>query len=114
MIANKIAAIDIASIPDGFFTKPTLNWKVFSEISQTQKCELAYRTSGFQWKADYIITINEQETKSDISGWVTIDNNSGKKYENSKLKLIAGDVNVVRPVPNYTVVTKGDALEAED
>lgn len=58
VIANKIAAVDIASIPDGFFTKPTLNWKVFSETSQTQKCELAYRTTGFQWKADYIITIN--------------------------------------------------------
>lgn len=34
---------------------------------------------------------------------MTIDNNSGKKYENAKLKLIAGDVNtvqqnIVRPV----------------
>lgn len=31
-----------------------------------------------------------------MGGWVTIDNNSGKKYENAKLKLIAGDVNTVR------------------
>jgi hypothetical protein len=35
---------------------------------------------------------------------VTIDNNSGKKYVEAKLKLIAGDVNVVAqggysPVP---------------
>lgn len=30
IVVNKISAIDLASIPDGFFTVPTLNWKVFS------------------------------------------------------------------------------------
>ena len=44
-----------------------------------------------------------QEKKADFGGWVTIDNWSGKKYENAKLKLIAGDVNTVtdsrRPLP---------------
>lgn len=59
VIVNKISAIDLAAIPDGFFTVPTLNWKVWSEVAQTTKCEVAYRTTGFQWKADYIITINE-------------------------------------------------------
>lgn len=34
---------------------------------------------------------------ADIGGWVTIDNDSGKKYVNAKLKLIAGDVNTVTP-----------------
>lgn len=41
---------------------------------------------------------------ADIGGWVTIDNNSGKKYVDAKLKLIAGDVNTVstsyNPPPN--------------
>jgi len=43
--------------------------------------------------------LNEEETKADIGGWVTIDNNSGKKYVNAKLKLIAGDVNTVQNNP---------------
>ena len=57
---------------------------------------MAYRTTGFKWKADYSITLNQEENLADIGGWVTIDNNSGKKYENAKIKLIAGDVNTVR------------------
>lgn len=32
----------------------------------------------------------------DFAGWVTIENNSGKKYEQTRVKLIAGDVNTVR------------------
>ena len=46
------------------------------------------------------MTLNQDESLGDIGGWVTIDNNSGKKYENAKLKLIAGDVNIVRPSYN--------------
>lgn len=39
--------------------------------------------------------MNAKEDKADIGGWVTIDNYSGKKYTNAKLKLIAGEVNKV-------------------
>ena len=41
------------------------------------------------------MTLSSNEKKADIGGWVTIDNNSGKRYESTKLKLIAGDVNTV-------------------
>lgn len=43
-----------------------------------------------------------------FAGWVSIDNNSGKKYSGAKLKLIAGEVNTVKP--NYyrrSVMMKG-------
>ena len=91
-------------MPDGFFTKPTLNWKVWSEKERTTCCEVAYRTTGFKWKADYSISLSQDETKGDLGGWVTIDNYSGKKYENAKLKLIAGDVNTVKPSSGQPVL----------
>ena len=103
-VYNNIDAIEFTSLPKGFFTKPTLNWKVFSQQAITTDCEVAYRTNGFKWKSDYSIVLDSAEKKADIGGWVTIDNWSGKMYENAKLKLIAGDVNTVsqptsRPVP---------------
>lgn len=72
-----------------------MNWKVWSSKKWSTSCEVAYRTTGFKWSADYSLTLNEEETRADVGGWVTIDNNSGKKYVNAKLKLIAGDVNTV-------------------
>lgn len=49
--------------------------------------------------------MNEKETQADFAGWVTIDNNSGKKYKDAKLKLIAGDVNIISNAtsPNYQI-----------
>lgn len=105
-IFNKIAGVEFPTLPDGFFTTPTLNWKVFSEKSLTTPCEVAYRTTGFSWSADYSLTLNEAETNADVGGWVTIDNNSGKKYVNAKLKLIAGDVNTVNQNVGYPVYAR--------
>ena len=94
-VFNNVDGIEFVSLPKGFFTKPTLNWKVFSKNNLTTDCEVAYRTTGFSWKSDYSITLDQDETHGDVGGWVTIDNYSGKKYEDAKLKLIAGDVNLV-------------------
>ena len=71
---------------------------------------MAYRTTGFSWKSDYSLTLNSDETKADIGGWVTIDNNSGKKYVNAKLKLIAGDVNIVAPPSSYMTFARNDMI----
>lgn len=77
---------------------------------------MAYRTTGFSWKSDYSVILSQDETKADIGGWVTIDNNSGKKYLNAKLKLIAGDVNTVNnqpvAVPMYAMPTIAMASNA--
>ena len=95
-VYNNIDGIEFAKLPEGFFTKPTLNWKVFSASAMTTDCEVAYRTTGFKWKSDYTIVLDQLEKKADVGGWVTIDNWSGKQYVDAKLKLIAGDVNLVR------------------
>lgn len=39
--------------------------------------------------------MNQEEDLADLSGWVSIENQSGKRYANATLKLIAGDVNQV-------------------
>src|SRR5258708_6184590 len=36
--------------------------------------------------------VNSDESRADLTGWVTIDNNSGAEYRNAELKLVAGDV----------------------
>jgi hypothetical protein len=75
-------------------------------VRQVSSCEVAYRTQGFQWKADYTVVVNGDQTRADVGGWVSIENNSGKKYVNAKLKLIAGSVNVMQPpTPVYRLNT---------
>ena len=41
--------------------------------------------------------MNGDETALDLTGWVTLDNQSGAAYQNAALQLVAGDVRRVQP-----------------
>lgn len=58
-IFNNVVGIEFPILPEGFFTTPTLNWKVWSDKALATPCEVAYRTTGFGWAADYSLTLNE-------------------------------------------------------
>ncbi len=83
-------------VPENLILKPTLVWLIENSLPSPQKVEVSYLTNGINWRADYVLTLNDKDDRADLSGWVTIDNKSGAIYSNAKLKLIAGDVNRVK------------------
>jgi hypothetical protein len=76
--------------------KPTLDWTIATDRAGPVDAELAYVSGGFDWSADYNI-VQSASNALDIIGWVTMENRSGKKFENAQVKLMAGDVNKVKP-----------------
>ncbi len=49
--------------------------------------------------------VNKDDTALDLTGWVTLDNQSGATYKDAKLTLMAGDVR--RPQPEQQFAFKG-------
>ena len=88
-------------LPDNLISKPTLVLLLENSLSNPQKIEASYLTNGINWRADYVVTLNDKDDRADLSGWVTIDNKSGATYQNAKLKLVAGDVNRMRDELEY-------------
>lgn len=88
-------------VPGDLILRPTLVWLVRSSIASAQTVEASFLTNGINWRADYVITLNESDERADISGWITIDNRSGATYRNATLKLVAGDVRRVRDEFEY-------------
>jgi hypothetical protein len=78
-------------IPENLIAKPTLVWLLDSREA-SQPVEVSYLAGGLNWKADYVFVIDEDDTKGDLTGWVTLTNQSGATYEHAELKLVAGDV----------------------
>jgi len=93
--------INVADLPDGLITVPTLVWMVESRKMGKQDVEVSYQTGGMSWQAEYVAVLNENDTKTDFNSWVSVTNNSGASYPDAKLKLVAGDVNRVRDEFNY-------------
>ncbi len=83
-------------VPANLRDRPTLVISLESGTRKPQELQLSYLTGGLGWKADYVAELDESDKYVDLTGWVTLTNQSGATYKNAKLQLVAGDVNQVR------------------
>ncbi|WP_373035052.1 DUF4139 domain-containing protein [Sulfurimonas sp.] len=88
------------AIPNSLITKPSLVWNINTKENLETKMNIDYLIRNLSWKSDYILNLNGN--KADLTGWITIDNRSGKAYEDTKLYVLAGDINrAQRPRPEF-------------
>ncbi len=111
---NPPGRIILPEIPGNLIAKPTLIWMLKNSNVKKQDIEVSYLTNGINWKSDYIAVINDDNSMADLSGWVTINNNSGASYKDALIKLVAGNVNRVQEVAGYTRRAKKAMLMESD
>jgi len=85
------------SLGDDTILRPTLNWLLRADKPGKIDAEVSYVTQGFTWESDYNLVAPEKGDTVDLIGWITMNNQSGKTFENAKIKLMAGDVNKIQP-----------------
>lgn len=85
-------AVLLQEIPEGLRPQPTLVWLVDNKGQEEQRIETSYLAGELNWKADYVLKVDRNNTNAALSGWVTLNNNSGKAFKGAQLKLVAGDV----------------------
>ncbi len=76
----------------GFVTRPTLRWHlgIAKDAGGNHDLELTYLTQGVKWQSDYDLVLGSDGTE--LLCWLTLDNNCGTRFEDAKLKLVAGEV----------------------
>jgi hypothetical protein len=109
---DKVIDYKFPSLPEGLILKPTLHWMIDSPSSGNKRCEVSYLTNGINWQADYVAVVNDSDTRIDLSGWVTINNNTGATYEDARLKLVAGNIHRVEQRPQQPLA-RYEALSAK-
>jgi hypothetical protein len=92
---SNIAEMRFPDLPKNLVATPTLVWDLENRETGSQSIEASYLTGGMNWRADYVLLVNADDTKGDLQGWVTLTNASGATFEDARLQLVAGDVNRV-------------------
>ncbi len=100
---TNISEMRFPDLPKNLVATPTLVWDLENRQSGSQTVEASYLTAGMNWRADYVLVVNADDTKGDLQGWVTLTNNSGATFEDARLQLVAGDVNRVSEERNYAL-----------
>jgi len=98
------------ALADDSILKPQLAWTLASDKPARIEAELGYISGGMTWEASYILIAPEKGDTLGITGWVTVDNQSGKAFEEATIKLMAGEVSKLPADPGP--VTKGRAMVA--
>jgi hypothetical protein len=94
---DNVRDIRFGLLPEGLLTRPTLVWLVATNKPGEHLAEVTYQTGNMNWHAEYVLVLGQDDKNADLSGWVSVDNKSGKTYRQAKIKCIAGDVRRVAP-----------------
>src|SRR2546421_1853079 len=111
---TNIAEMRFPDLPKNLVATPTLVWDVENREVAAQTIEASYLTAGMNWRSDYVLLVNADDTKGDLQGWVTLTNNSGATFEDARLQLVAGNVNRVEQERNYALAGAMVRKEAMD
>ena len=102
------------SLTNDSLMKPTLDWLLRSDSAGKVGAELSYVTGGMTWAADYNAVAPEHGDTLDITGWVTMDNQSGKTFDQATIKLMAGEVNKIQPNNGMYAISAAVAMDARE
>ncbi|MBI3471387.1 MAG: hypothetical protein HY013_08525, partial [Candidatus Solibacter usitatus] len=79
------------ALGDDTIVQPVMDWTIQSAAAAKLDAELCYITGGMNWESDYNLISPGTGDALEVIGWVTIENQSGKTFENTRIKLMAGD-----------------------
>ena len=93
-----------------------LFWNVQSDFDGEATIEITYFTSGITWSADYAMIAERDEKLAGLDGFVRVTNNSGEDYEDAKVRLIVGTINLVEKIAQLARVPIAnlEALNGEE
>jgi hypothetical protein len=96
-----IEALRCSGLPERFsFTgaadlsaTPSLSVLVRSPAAMTRTVTLSYLARGFDWAADYVVTLSADGKSMDLGAWVTLANGNGVGFPSARTQVVAGRVN---------------------
>jgi len=95
---NPSQDIDIKNIRFPAHMDQMAIWKINSTRAITVPMQLRYLTAGLDWRAYYVAILSTDEKSMQLKGVVRVNNHSGESYENAKIYLVMGSVNMLDPI----------------
>ncbi|MCI0459077.1 MAG: hypothetical protein L0Z62_19140 [Gemmataceae bacterium] len=95
---DNVKDLQLSALPEGLLTRPTLVWLLDARAAGKEVVKVSYAAGRMAWRADYRARVNEAGDRMDLAGWVTITNSTGTSFKEARIRLMAGDLNLVSEI----------------
>lgn len=99
------------TLGDDTILKPQLVWKIESDTEAAVDAEVGYITGGLGWSASYNLVVPEHGDTAQIVGWITMENHSGRQFDDARIKLMAGDVAKIQQPERRSMMARALAFD---
>ena len=103
-------ALILSNLPDDLHSVPVLSTRVVSETAGPKEITLTYMTRGLGWAADYRMDVEEGSDEVGLLGWLTLTNQTSKRFDEADLSVVAGKLNQVRGRPQNNTGRQWDRV----
>ncbi|MEK7274491.1 MAG: DUF4139 domain-containing protein, partial [Candidatus Desantisbacteria bacterium] len=110
---SSICDISCQDQRDGLLITPTLVCTLAGDKALPQQVTLRYLTNGISWKCDYTAVLNDTDTDMELSAKATINNQSGGKFPQARIKLVAGNPYRIQDMPSQRYEIRKMAMAAD-
>ena len=100
--AHPAEGIDIKNIRFPAHMDQMAIWKISSTQAITIPMQLRYLTAGLDWRAYYVAILSNDEKNMQLKGYVRVNNHSGESFDNAKIYLVMGSINMLDPIEKLT------------
>ncbi|QDZ07641.1 hypothetical protein FPZ24_09175 [Sphingomonas panacisoli] len=90
-----------AGIPPGLSARPTLSVRTHSASEQKLTLTLSYLAGGFDWQADYVVTMRPDGRSADLFAWITLASSDVTNFPDADLQVVAGKPNRNEDQPSF-------------
>lgn len=111
IIPHPEGTVILKSMPEGLIASPSLKLSVNSENPGEQPLSLKYLTQGLSWEADYVASLNENETNMNLNGFITLNNQSSAVFKDATVRLVSGEISLVARPRSRDIAADGAVTE---
>jgi len=91
-------------VPKMLHSKNALLLKIKQSYKTEAKVKLRYLANKINFTSDYTLELNKKS--AELTGWVSITNNTNKEFRDANVQLLAGDLHRVRKAVEHPVMYK--------
>lgn len=106
--------LSFSRIPAGLSASPVFSVDTRSDTGGTYDVTLTYLAWGFDWQANYVARLAQQggagEFGLSLLSWLTIVNDNAQSFDDARLQIVAGKLNVTSDYEGLADPPRADPL----